>query len=369
MLFCFASISAARVALVLYALTLGASPTTAGLLAATFYAFPLFISLPIGIMSDRFGSRWLLLFGAVSGTLAMLIPYFIHTLTAVFAAGILIGFAFSFYNVLLQNIVGLLSRPEDRARNFANSSLVGATANLVGPLLAGFSIDHWGHAVASLCVAAVVGCAVVLLLIWGHVLPGGKRRSVSTGGGILETLKDPAIVKILATSGLVQVGQDLFQLYIPVYGSRIGLSASAIGGVIATFAFASFVVRFAMPRLVAKFGEEPLLGYSFFLAAIGFALVPLFENGIAIAAVAFIFGLGMGCGQPVTTMLLFSRSIEGRSGETLGLRQAMNNLMRVGSPPLFGFIASAFGLFPVFWINAVMMGFGSWLAHPGKAKD
>ena len=55
-------------------------------------------------------------------------------------------------------------------------------------------------------------------------------------------------------------------------------------------------------------------------------------------------------------MLLFSRSAEGRSGETLGLRQTANNIVRVIAPSLFGFIASAFGLFPVFGISALMMG-------------
>jgi MFS family permease len=166
----------------------------------------------------------------------------------------------------------------------------------------------------------------------------------------------------------VQVGQDLFQFYIPVYGHGIGMSGSAIGAVLATFAIAVFVVRFVMPRLVARLGEERLLAYSFYFAAAGFAGVPFFTSPVALAMVAFIFGLGMGCGQPVTTMMLFSRSAEGRSGETLGLRQVVNNVMRVSAPTLFGFVATGFGLFPVFWINALMMAAGGWLTRSGSAR-
>ena len=43
MLFGFVSISSARVALSLYALDLGASPATVGMVVATLYVFPLLI--------------------------------------------------------------------------------------------------------------------------------------------------------------------------------------------------------------------------------------------------------------------------------------------------------------------------------------
>lgn len=367
MLFCFSSISTARVVLSLYALHLGAAPGAVGLLVATFYVFPLFISWPVGRLSDRGGSRWLLLFGTACGTAGMLIPFFVRTLPALYVAGTMIGLAFSFYNVLLQNLVGMLSKSRERARNFSNSSLVGATTNFSGPLLAGFAIDHSGHAVACLYVVALSVAAAGILLAFGGRLPRGKGHAASAGG-IRDTLSDPDIVRILATSSLVQVGQDLYQFYIPVYGHSIGLSASAIGTVLATFAAASFVVRFAMPGLIARLGEERLLADSFYLAAVGFFLIPFFKNALALGVISFMFGLGMGCGQPITTMLVFSRSAEGRSGETLGLRQTVNNTVRVSGPALFGFVANAFGLPAVFWINALMMGGGGMLTRRNRPR-
>jgi predicted MFS family arabinose efflux permease len=172
------------------------------------------------------------------------------------------------------------------------------------------------------------------------------------------------MVRALVTSSLVQVGQDLYQFYIPVYGHGIGLSASAIGGLLATLAAASFVVRYFLPWLVARWGDERILAFSFYLSAMGFALVPFFESVAVLAVVSFLFGLGMGCGQPITTMQIFSRSAEGRSGEMLGLRQSVNNAMRVSGPAVFGFVATAFGLPPVFWMSALMMGGGGILARP-----
>jgi hypothetical protein len=61
---------------------------------------------------------------------------------------------------------------------------------------------------------------------------------------------------------------------------------------------------------------------------------------------------------------MFSHSTEGRSGEALGLRITVNHLTRVVSPVVFGSIASAFGVLPLFWISAVMLGAGGALARP-----
>lgn len=366
MLFCFTSIASTRLVLSLYALNLGAQPLAVALLYAMFYAFPLVLSWPIGIHSDRIGSRWLLLFGTVCGSFAMLIPYLMHELLAVYIAGAMVGLSFSFYNVLLQNLVGLLSKPQERARNFSNASMVGAATNFIGPLLAGFAIDHSGNAAACLYMGTLSLTAAALLGLLGGILPGGARDGTPAGSP-LGTLVQEGILRMLLTSALVQLGQDLYQLYVPIYGYALGLSGSAIGSVLATFAVAAFVVRFIMPRLIRRLGEERVLAYSFYLAATGFLLVPLFESPGALAVASFVIGLGMGCGQPITTMLIFSQSAKGRSGETLGLRQTVNNAVRMTGPALFGLLASAFGLLPVFWINAAMMGAGGWLSR--RAAD
>jgi MFS family permease len=353
----FIGVNASRVVLQLYALELGASPTEVGILIALYYVCPLLLSWPAGTWGDRYGPRRPLLFSAVCGTGGLLTPYFVHSLPAVYIAGVLSGMSFAFFLVIVQNLVGILSPPEKRAQNFGNFSLVGATSNFIGPLIAGFSIDQFGHPIACANAGAFALATGVILLIWGKMLPGGKRRTAPRTR-IVDTLKDPAVLRILVIGSLVQLGTDLFQFYIPVYGVGIGLSASAIGSLLAVFAAASFIVRFALPNLIRRLGEDKLLAYSFYLAAVGFALVPLFHSGVLLALVSFIFGLGTGCGQPIATMLMFSRAADGRSGEALGLRLTVNNFVRVIAPAFFGFIVSGFGLAPVFYINAVMMGAG-----------
>ena len=363
----FIGVNASRVVLQLYALDLGASPTQVGALVALYYVCPLLLSWPAGSWGDRYGPLRPLVFSALCGAGGLLVPYYVHNMPALYLAGTLSGMSFAFFLVIVQNLVGIMSAPEKRATSFSNFSLVGATSNFIGPLVAGFSIDHFGYPAACVVAGAFALMTGVMVLAGRKILPGGSRRAAPRAP-IGKTLQDPAVLRILVIGALVQLGTDLFQFYIPVYGVGIGLSASAIGALLATFAAASFIVRFALPRLVKRLGEDKLLAYSFYIAAIGFALVPLFQDVVMLALVSFIFGLGTGCGQPIATMLMFSRAADGRSGEALGLRLTVNNLVRVIAPALFGFIVSGFGLAPVFYINAAMMGAGGMVSRSRNGK-
>jgi MFS-type transporter involved in bile tolerance (Atg22 family) len=77
-----------------------------------------------------------------------------------------------------------------------------------------------------------------------------------------------------------------------------------------------------------------------------------------LAAMAFALGRGLGCGQPLTLSLIYSRAPQGRSGEALGLRVTINNFMHIVVPLLFGTIGSVFGVVPVFIANALILGSG-----------
>jgi MFS family permease len=365
--FNFVGQTAARVVLTLYALEIGAPASAVGLIGGLLFVFPLLLSWPIGALSDRIGARGLLLFSAICGGASLLLPYFFSTLTVFYIAAAVNGLALACYHVTLQNVIGMMSPPENRARNFSNFSLTGAMTNFVGPLLAGFSIDRLGYGPACLVIASLSVIAVVLVLLWGRVLPPGNPDAPASPGGT-RALLDREVVLMLLASGMVQLGTDLFQFYLPIYGHSIGLSASAIGTVLASVAVAAFVVRTTIPNLIKRFSAERLLVWVFFMGAIGFALVPLAHNAYTLGAIAFFFGLGMGIGIPLTVILMFSRSSEGRSGQTLGLRLTVNNFVRFTGPIVFGGVAAALGIGAVFWIGGAIMAASGLLSRANTPK-
>ena len=350
-----------RVLLTLYALHLGASASEVGLIGGLLFVFPVLLSWVVGGLADRKAARKLLLFAAGCAAVSLLLMYFFPSLPVFYAAAALNGLALSFFHVTLQNLIGNLSKPEDRARNFANFSMIGATTSFFGPLTAGFSIDHFGYGWACLITAALSLVVIGLLLTHGDRLP--KARGRAAGAAASRSWLDRGMVTMLVTGGLVQLGYDLFQFYVPIHGHEIGLSASAIGGVLATLAIAAFIVRNFLARLVEKYPGEKLLTWVFLTGAVGFALVPFTGNAWVLGAVAFLFGLGMGIGIPLTVILMFANSSDGRSGQTLGIRLTVNNTVRMSGPMAFGAIGALVGVSAVFWILAGVMLAGAGLAR------
>ncbi len=355
-----------KVLVSLFALELGAPQIMLGVIVALYSLCPMLLALYAGKLSDRFGARWPLALGSLGVALALLLPGALPSLNMLYLSALLIGFSFVFYNVSVQSLVGTLSSVEARTRNFSNLSLMIASGGFIGPLIAGFAIDSFGYAAAYLCIGALPLVSAVILFRAGRrlaALGGGKSKNDEAGGYAVGLLGNAPLRRTLITSGIILTAIDLFQFYMPIYGHAIGLSASAIGMVLAMFAAAAFLVRTILPQIVSRFGEEPVLLASIFIAAGTYLLFPLVESGLLLAAIAFLLGLGTGCGQPLTLMMIYARAPEGRTGEALGLRMSINNLTHIVVPLFFGAIGTAFGVAPVFLANAVMLGAGGMISR------
>ena len=357
------SMHTGRMVITLYALKLGAQPFTVGVLAAMLFVLPTLLSWQVGRFADRFGSRWPLMLGTATGILGMLVSYVIPGLPALFVTSVMYGSLTALSAAPLQNLVGLQSGPQDSAKNFSNLSLIFSFAAFAGPLLAGFSLDHAGPGGACLTLVLLLLVPAVMLVVWGGILPSGTRTTKPTGS-VRTLLSESGLWQVLATSSLVIMGIELFQIFMPIYGHGIGLSASAIGIILAINSLAAFVVRIFLPSLIKRFTEERVLAYSFLIGAAGFLLVPFFKSIVILSLISFFFGLGMGCGQPITLMMTFSSSSQGRSGEAMGLRLTVNHLTRVIGQAFFGAIGSAFGVFSVFLLNALLLASGWAVSHP-----
>src|SRR5262249_33644914 len=159
---------------------------------------------------------------------------FLHGLVAIFIAAAMAGLQSSMCNVSLQNLAGLLSTSETRARNFANYSLASSSGNLLGPLIAGFSLDHTSHALAPAMIALINVIPLAILAVRRGAMRGGPRRD--THGphvSIFSLMRQPGMPSTLASSSLQVTGHNIYQYYMPVYAHSIGLSASIIGVVLA----------------------------------------------------------------------------------------------------------------------------------------
>ncbi len=351
-----------RVTVSLFALNLGATPLTVGAIVSLYSLLPMFLSVSSGRMIDRVGTALPMRVASAALVAGVALPALWPGLVSLYVAATVIGLAFMVFHIGVQNAVGAMSPPGERAVNFSWLALGFSISGFVGPTLSGLVIDYAGHrwAFATLAAIAVVPLAAIAVL---HPrLPRGESE-VEHPGGLRQLLAKPELRRVFVVTGVLAMAWDLFVFVMPIYGTAIGLSASTIGAVLGSFAAATFAIRLALPWLARRLSEWQLITSTLFIACAAYILFPMVRTVPFIASIAFLLGLGLGASQPSLVSLIQHSTPEGRLGEALGVRTMVLNVSHTLLPLFFGGIGTALGMGPVFWSMAACLGAGGLFAN------
>jgi MFS family permease len=360
-------LAGSRVAVSLRALEGGASAATVGVLLALYALLPMFCAVAAGRFSDRVGVRRPMLAGSIGLALGGFVPVVSSGLAVLFVSAVVVGTSFMLFQVALQNATGEIGNPARRTHNFNQLALGYSISGFVGPLLAGFTIDHAGFTACFILLALMPLVPVAVLAAGRLPLPGPRRVPAGAPTGtVLGLLTHRPLRAVFAINVLVAMGWDLHTIIVPIYGAALGLSASQIGLILSSFAAATFLVRVGMRFILRHANEHQVLTLALFIAGAVYMLFPLSHTAPTLMLLSFALGLGLGMGQPMVMSLLHSHAPPGRMGEAAGVRMSLVNSMSVAVPLAFGALGATVGLAPVFWSVGLTLTTGGWLATRGR---
>ena len=351
-----------RMTTTLFALKLGASAFTVGALVALFAILPMFLSVSAGRLIDRLGPRRPVMLGLAVLACGATLPFLFPSIGILYISSPLIGTSFMLLHIAMNSVFGAYGTPEERAVTFSWLSLGFSISNSIGPLIAGYAIEAFGHAGAMIALAVLPVIALVLLARRKRPLPRPPHAGRGRHGSVLELLRVPALRHTLIASAVLNMGWDIYGFVMPLYGSRIGLAAGTIGVVMSSFAVATFVVRAVLTQLVRHVRQWLLIAAAMTVAGTAYLLFPFVESVPLLVALSFVLGLGLGASQPVIMAVLYEASPPGRQGEAVGIRTTMMNGSQTFIPLASGAISSALGMTPVFALIAALLLSGAWFA-------
>jgi MFS family permease len=356
---CHTAASGTRVAASLFAIHLGESTFAVGMINGLYGFLPMLLAVSSGRLTDRAGARMPMMIGAAGMALGASLPYFWPNVIALYASTTLMGCGFMLYNIALQNVAGFMGKPEDRAMNFNLLSLGFSISNLLGPLFAGLGIDTFGHRYAFLGMALLPIIPVAILGLPLLKLPRGPAPASQTEKHrVWDLLRDRRLVWLFVLTTLLTTGWELFGFMIPVYGTSIGLSATAVGLVMSSFSAALIVIRLILPAFIKRVDPWVMIAATLVYAGVIFSLFPFAQSALWLGVLSFLLGLGLGCPQPLVVSLLHRHAPAGRVGEAIGFRQAMIYGSQCVMPVLFGAVSALVGVGIVFWVIALGMAGG-----------
>jgi len=295
-------------------LVLDASPGQLGVLSALQYAPIVLVTLPAGVLVDRFSPRPIMLAtdagrAAVYGAVGLLALVGLLSLSGLavlaFSGGVLTAVFDVAYISYLPTVVSAEALVDCNARLEASS----AAAEIGGQGLAGLLVQLVGAGGALLVDAATYVCSGVAVL---GILDGEPRESDrpctslaavvgEIRAGLSVALRAPLLRPLMLQSAWLNLLLQVSFVTVPIYALRVlGLGSATLGLVLAVGSAGALAGCVSAGRLGQKHGAAVALIVGMGLTCFGEALLPLAPGPPPLAAVTLAiayaihgFGLGM----------------------------------------------------------------------------
>ena len=354
----------------LYGLSLGLDAVEIGILVGARSMLALFLSIHIGVLMDRFGTRRVTLFfvwtGMALAPLFPLVPGFWALLLLQLVSGAAVSFAWSGAQTLIAQLA------EGDAGYIGKFSFFARLGSTTAPLLAGMVWDFGGAWPAYLFGAAWGAVLTIALLrtqeaeIFGARPADGMGRARFRARDALPRAADyvssimlvaiPAVAVSMAVISMRNTTYSIQTSVYVVYLEQIGLVGTTIGILFATAEVASGFGSLFAGRAVRLGDPLRTMLSGTVLSILLIAMTPLLGGIFALLLLSQVIrGWLEGVIQPVILSVQARAVGRHQQGAVVGLRQTGQRLTSIVIPPLMGGIADHWGVSESFFILGALM--------------
>lgn len=328
---------------------------------------PLLLSVPAGMLCDRYGDRPVLIACALLALVTSLLYVVAQSLWALALLQLVGGTARSTAWMAAQSYVSRVVTTADRAVRMGQFTFAANLSMLLTPPLLGALAASYGASSAFLGLAA--WCLVLLVIVL--CLPRYSPQQGASGSAGLaprQTLvaatrmvrRREVVTVLMATFlrlGTIAVAQSFY----PVYLHDLGYTATQIGWMFSLMFLASTLAAPSYGPLARRCPEGSLLWVSAGLSVAGICLVPLTASTSALVLLALLHGAGIGLSLPVLLSEMATRTAAGERGLAVAVRTVANRLGYLTVPTVLGLAVAGFGLAPsVLGAGVVMTALIGW---------
>jgi len=352
----------ARLMIGFAALQFTSDPFLLALVAASFALPAIGLALPVGGVMDRWGAGPLVVVGTTLVALSCVGAALSPGLVVLIVANTALGLGQLLCMVGQQGYIAERAAGTSLDSAFGGLTSAMSVGQLVGPVaIAGVATIGAVSALQPNTLIGLLGCAAfaAIVLPLGLSLIGGPRTRSTAPRARLSTiaatvLRTRGMWRALVVSGVVLAAVDLLYVFLPAWAVENGVSAIAVGWLLALRGLVAVVSRLGMGRLVAAMGRRWLLVICLTLGVIGFLALTVVEVvGAAIAMLAL--GIALGLPQPLTISWVVLRAPASIRGAALGLRVTSNRVVQLALPLLVGAAAAPLGVAGMFLGSAVVL--------------
>ncbi len=358
-----AAMSGARLIMPLTALSQDYSAASVGVLLACFSLAQIFLALPAGAIAERYGFFIPVCIGATLATLGTLASFFFPIFPVFCLTALATGGATGLIIIAQQRYAGnMANNPQALRKIFSTIALGPAVASFIGPLTAGFMLDHYSfHKAIGVMLLAPL-CSIVFAYYVREEKSASPEKSTQKIPAAWTLLSDKAFRRLMIINVILGACWDANTFMVPILGYERGFSATAIGSILGAFAVAAFTVRILLPVISRHLAEFSIITYAMWSASAVLLVYPLMPNPVLMGFASVILGFALGSVQPMVMSMLHQMLPHNRHAQAISLRIILVNISSVSVPIALGSVGAIIGIAPVFWMASAVVGAGSRLS-------
>lgn len=335
---------------------LGATPTTIGLLFASFGVTLLLVSIPMGAISDRVGRKGPLVGGLLVLAAASTLFAFANDLPALFGARLAQGAADAVTWVVGFALLADLYGPAERGRASGIVMSAASFAYMLGPSMGGWLYEAGGVHLPFVTVAlmSLAGAAAFAAL----KLPARQapRDPVPLGA----IVRVPAVAACAAAVLIIGATISMLEPILALHLESIGVNPARIGLVFGIGGGASMILHPIGGRLGDRWGARRLTLWGLVVTA---ASMPVLAMAWSFTSAIVLFVLqGVGLAMAITPSLGYMAEVVadrgvGSFGVAYGLYNVAWGVGILGGPAVGGFMYERIGFMrlTLIWAPAVLL--------------
>ncbi len=334
-----------------------------GLLALVFSAAQFVCAPALGVFSDRYGRRPVLLLSLLGTAIGYFLFGMAGSLLLLFIARLIDGATGGNISTA-QAYIADITPPQDRAKNFG---LVGAAFGLgfiVGPalggLLAHISLAAPAYAAGSLSLLTV---GFSYFFLPESIAPEARRAArirftdVNPLTQCLAATRRPELLPLLSAIFFLNFAFSGLQTNFAVYTfDKLGMGPEANAMVFAYIGLIAVLMQtVVIRRLTVRYSDRALAAAGLGLMAAGFLATALAYDGPTLYLAATLTPMGSGLTTPTLTSML-SREVSSREqGWILGASQSFASLARIAGPVWAGLVYDWISQGAPYWTGSLWL--------------
>ena len=316
-----------------YAQTFGASPLVIGLLFASFSLSQLLATPALGVLSDRWGRRPVLIFSLLGTVVSFAMLAVARTLFVLFAARIIDGLSGGNITTARAYIADV-TEPHERAKAFGMLGAAFGLGFIVGPALAG-AFAHISYTAPIWAAAFITMIATAMAFFWlPETVHRGSAATASPWRALPDVFARERLRPLLAADFLYWASFSVCNTTFALFAShRFGFDVTQTGYVLAAFGFLGVIVQVGMVAPIVRLvGVLRTFLVGLAIAAAGWACVGL-SHSLTMFLIGLIpAGIGVGlCNASLITLVSHAASKE-EQGKVQGAAGALESLGRTIGP-------------------------------------